>query len=187
MFIADTLRQLLRLDHETGRLWWLSREPTWFATKRAFSTWNTRYAGKEAFTATSGKGYRHGAILGRTCEAHRAVFALVHGRWPAGGEVDHRDGNKLNNRPDNLRAASHTENTRNRGGDAESTSRFCGVCWDSRCQKWRAHATMHGTFHHLGRFIDEVDAARAYDEFARAHHGAFARLNFPEENRHAAA
>jgi hypothetical protein len=183
---VDTLRRLLRLDHETGRLWWRPREPEWFATRRAFATWNTRYANKEALAAVSGKGYRHGAIFDRTYEAHLVVFALANGRW-SDALVDHHDGDKLNNRPGNLRAASHPENMRNRGADVGSTSSFCGVSWDARCRKWRACATIHGAYKHLGRFPDESDAARAYDAFARAHHGAFARLNFPDEERHHAA
>jgi hypothetical protein len=48
--------------------------------------------------------------------------------------------------------------------------------------KWQGHASVDGKKIYLGTFTDPVEAARAYDNFAREHYGEFAVLNFPEEH-----
>lgn len=58
-------------------------------------------------------------------------------------------------------------------------SRYHGVCWDKRRQKWMAKIKTNGTHHNLGRFTDEIEAAKAYDNAARLYHGERAKLNFP--------
>jgi hypothetical protein len=60
-----------------------------------------------------------------------------------------------------------------------------GVSWDSRRKRWTAHVRVDGgdgkrKTRCLGSFVDEVDAAMAYDQAAREHHGNKARLNFPD-------
>lgn len=58
-------------------------------------------------------------------------------------------------------------------------SRFRGVTWDYRRQKWMAKLKANGKFVNIGRFADEVEAAQAYDAAARIHFGQKAKLNFP--------
>ncbi len=179
---VEILRQLIRLDAETGKLYWLARGPEWFAHCRnpvhLCTSWNSRHAGREALTAGNGKGYRRGTVLGCMYYAHRVAFALDRGRWPF-DDVDHRDGDGLNNRPDNLREATDAQNMRNAAGRGGS-SRFCGPTWVECAGKWRVYcADSAGNKHHLGYFADEVEAALAYDRAAREWHGDFARLNFP--------
>lgn len=60
-------------------------------------------------------------------------------------------------------------------------SRFRGVCWDYRRQKWSAKTKTNGRFINIGRFINEVEAAKAYDRIARQYHGVNAKLNFPNQ------
>lgn len=176
---VDLLRQLLRLDPETGSLYWRERGAEWFRDSRRSAAdecarWNTRYAGKEAFTSTDSRGYRHGLIFRRTYSAHRVVFALHWGRWPD-GDTDHRDGNRSNNRPENLREATRAQNIQNSRRRAGGSSRFRGV-WLNRSGRWQAECMKH----YLGTFSDDVEAARAYDAAARGLQGEFARLNFPD-------
>ncbi len=174
----DVLRQLLRLDRETGKLYWLPRGPEVFASTRQYNAFATRFANKEAFKTRSGK-YRSGTLLGYPYPAHRVVFALEHGRWPIG--VDHRDNDGLNNRPGNLREASQDRNGQNVGSKGGS-SQFCGVSWATRRSHWIVScADATGRTRYLGSFSDETEAARAYDRAAEQWHGEFARLNFPEE------
>lgn len=165
----DVLRQLLRLDVETGRLYWLPRGNPSFDTK---------FAGKEALATPTKEGYRCGAIFNCRRQAHRVVFALYYGRWPD-GDTDHEDTDPGNNRPGNLRDATRRQNSQNqkpKGG----TSPYKGVSWDSANKKWQAHGrSAAGRSTRLGRFTDEIAAAEAYDAFARREHGEFARLNFP--------
>ncbi len=178
----ETLMELLRLDVETGKLFWRERDRRWFPTHRAWAIWNGRYAGHEAFTATNPDGYRVGSIFHRLYLAHRVIFAMHHGRWPVGG-LDHHKAPKSNNRPGNLREATDQQNNRNIGSK-RGVSRFCGVgkTYGRNVKPWRARCADHtGRQRQLGTFHDELDAARAYDRAAREWHGEFANLNFPEE------
>ena len=98
---------------------------------------------------------------------------------PGCARVDHINGDRLDNRRRNLRAATHTENLRNSRKNSRGSSRFKGV---SRCKssgKWRAYIRS-GTQVHLGHFATEEAAARAYDRAALERFGAFAKLNFPD-------
>jgi hypothetical protein len=96
-------------------------------------------------------------------------------------QVDHRDGNKLNNTRNNLRLADNLSNSRNRSSAAHS-SRFKGVCWHKTCKAWVVGITVSGRKKkYLGSYQSEEDAARAYDEAARVEFGEFAKLNFPAE------
>lgn len=92
--------------------------------------------------------------------------------------VDHRNGNGLDNRRANLRAATASENMRNRR-KLHGRSDFKGVSWCERDECWRARITVDGDQIHLGRFPDQQSAALAYDAAARTHFGEFAALNFP--------
>jgi len=92
--------------------------------------------------------------------------------------VDHRDGNGLDNRRANLRAASHAQNNRNRVGVAGTSSRFKGVWFESVGGKWVAGIKYAGRSRYLGRFLTEIGAAQAYDDEAVRVFGEFARTNF---------
>lgn len=97
---------------------------------------------------------------------------------PSGTEVDHRDGNGLNNTRDNLRFATRTQNARNRRVQPHGLSRFKGVY--AEYGKWVAKICANRKRRRLGTFATDVEAARAYDAAAKELHGGFARLNFPE-------
>ena len=97
-----------------------------------------------------------------------------------GVQIDHvRIEDTLDCRRSNLRVASHGQNMQNRSSIVGSSSRFKGVHWLKSAGKWRATITAQGRRRNLGRFTDEIEAAKAYDAAARELHGDFARLNFP--------
>jgi hypothetical protein len=181
---VEMLHRLLVCDAEAGRLFWRARTPDLFASGRQTAehncaSWNSRWAGKEAFTADDGMGYRQGAIFGRLYRAHRVIWCMVHGAWPV-EMLDHIDGNTSNNRLSNLRGATYAENNRNVRSADGSTSEYLGVFWSKSESRWVAAIKPQRRKITLGRFKDECDAARAYDAAARVHFGTFARLNFPE-------
>lgn len=91
--------------------------------------------------------------------------------------IDHKDGNSLNNQFENLRPTDYTGNNRNVRKRAGTSSLFKGVCW---CHgKWQAMLQPENKRLYLGRFCDEIEAARVYDEAAKKYFGEFAQLNFP--------
>ncbi len=106
---------------------------------------------------------------------HRVIAGVAKGVM-----VDHNDGDGLNNRRCNLRAATCAQNSRNRRKQINAKwSKFKGVTWVKRDQKWKAAIWINGKYHHLGYFDTETGAAAAYDRAAIEKFGAFARPNFP--------
>lgn len=93
-------------------------------------------------------------------------------------EVDHKDGDGLNNQKENLRCCTHSQNCANVLITKRNTSGFKGV---SRFRnKWKAEITHNYKRIYLGLFVSKIDAALEYDHFAKLLFGEFAALNFPE-------
>lgn len=113
---------------------------------------------------------------------HRVILGRMLGRELEKGEqVDHKNHDGLDNRRENLRLATGTENCRNRS-KRKGASMFKGVCWNKLRCKWQANITIDGRSKHLGRFDSEMDAARAYDKAAIRMFASFCSLNFPMSN-----
>ena len=105
---------------------------------------------------------------------HRVII-----NTPLGMETDHINQNRLDNRKENLRACTGTQNAHNKKIDSLNTSGYKGVCWHKYVKKWVAQIGINKTRKHIGYFNTAEDAARAYDELAKIHYGEFANLNFP--------
>ena len=103
-------------------------------------------------------------------------MVLMH-RWLLGAndsqEVDHVNMDRLDNRRENIRVCTRSQNIANRNAPVNNTSGFKGVTWDKPHKMYRAQ--MAHVF--LGLFADPAEAARAYDVAAKEHFGEFARLN----------
>lgn len=183
MIDVAMLRRLLICDAEAGTLHWRERTPDLFtdgghSAQHNAAKWNTRYANREGFTALR-NAYKVGAIFYRQLYAHRVIWTMIQDRWPI-GEIDHIDGNRLNNKISNLREAANGENRLNHGGKRGSSSPYIGIKKSRRKNHWCAAVTHDHATIYVGTFPTPEAAALARDRKARELRGEFARLNFPE-------
>jgi hypothetical protein len=122
-----------------------------------------------------GSGYIQTGIKGKYFKNHRLIFLMHHGHLP--DLIDHIDGNRLNNRIENLRAATRSQNSFNSRAPKSSKTGEKGVSWRSDMKKWRARVYEHRTMHHLGYFDDFDEAVKAVREKRKLLHKEFARNN----------
>lgn len=118
----------------------------------------------------AGHGYPQSAICGKSVLLHRWLMDAADGQ-----QVDHANGNKLDNRRANLRFATRSQNAANQGIRSTNKSGFRGV--HQQGTKWRASVKKDGKEHYIGHFDRKEDAARAYNQAAVELFGEFARLN----------
>ena len=120
------------------------------------------------------KGYLQVEIDGTAYVLHRLAWLYVHGRWPT-TQLDHRDGDRANNRIANLRESTNVQNSYNRGRPKSNTSGCKGVYLFQG--KWTAQINAEGERHYLGRFADIDDAAHSVRTAREKLHGTFANHN----------
>jgi hypothetical protein len=121
------------------------------------------------------KPYAAATIDSRTVYLHRLVMGAQRGQ-----EVDHINGDGLDNSRENLRLATRSQNCANRAG-YKPKSGFRGVYQHSNGEGWQVKLTVNGRHIRGGSYRCVNEAARAYDDLARQHFGEFAILNFPEQ------
>lgn len=92
-------------------------------------------------------------------------------------QVDHINGNGLDNRRENLRLATHSQNLVN-SGKRIGKSGYRGVRWDKDRNKWRADIQFEGRKYSLGRSLLKKECAKLYDKKAKELYGKYAYLNF---------
>lgn len=163
----ETLRQLLRYEPDTGKLYWLERPESLCSNNARWRAYNKRLAGKEAFTATMPYGYRTGMVLGYRTYAHRVIWALHHGQWPV-GVIDHINRDPTDNRIVNLRDCSQETNMRNTKKNCWNRSGETGVSWDTKNNRWRVSLGYRGVSLNLGRYKDFDEAVAIRKKVAGA-------------------
>lgn len=126
------------------------------------------------------RGYvlRTGNINGKTTRIYMHRFILD---APKGSYVDHINGDRLDNRKENLRIATNAQNIRNSALKSSNSSGFKGVSWRADKNKWQAKITYNYRQKHLGLFSSKREAAIAYNEAAKRYHGTFAKINIIRE------
>lgn len=163
------LRQILRYEPETGKLFWLPRPREMFDTQNAFGTWNTRWANAEAFTQIDSGGYHHSRISKKSFKAHRVIWAMVYGSWPV-DQIDHINGARDDNRLCNLRDVCRSENMQNTKKYSHNSSGHNGVSWQKSLGKWHAYIKLTGKKKHLG-FHNCITSAVVARKLAEQGHG----------------
>jgi hypothetical protein len=161
MEIPLTQGKVAQIDPED---WPLVSRFTWHAKRENGGLW---YAATTATDPTTGEQV--------TLKMHRVVTGAGPGEM-----VDHREpAQTLDNRRANLRVCSNAQNQQNTGGRGGS-SRFKGVSWSARKERWLVQFRCQGQYYFVGYFDDEGRAAGGYDQTVLPLAGEFARLNFPK-------
>lgn len=159
------LRECLEYDEVSGNLTWKYRPFYHFkgggeaAMRSNAARWNTRFAGKAAFTYTMKNGYRQGSLDGVSYLAHRIIFKLVHGFDPE--LIDHQNGIRCDNSIANLKSVTPQGNAKNMGRSTNNTTGVVGVHYRTKMGVWRAEIRHQGRAVHIGAFKEFDDAVRA--------------------------
>ncbi len=103
----------------------------------------------------------------------KKMHQIIAERMNLVNEPDHKDTNKLNNRRDNLREATRSQNMCNIGKYPSNKSGYKFVHWSNQKQKWIARVTVNKQRHHVGEFHDPKQAFEAACAFGRRHLGEF--------------
>lgn len=154
---TELLRKLIAYDPETGEI-----------------TYRTGFrAGSRPISV------KHGYLLvnieSTEFLAHRLAWQYMTGEAPP-MILDHKNGNTLDNRWENIRNAKSTENAWNARKSKNNTSGYKGVSLCKTTNRWRASIAHNGKRIQIGRFDTKEEAARAYAQMAIELHGEFSRV-----------
>lgn len=122
----------------------------------------------------SKNGYVQIGISGKRYYAHRLAWLYVFGEIPI-GDIDHKNGEKSDNRIANLRIATRSQNIMNVGIKSNNTSGVKGVSWIKKRGKWQALVCINGLNNHLGLYDDIKKAEEAVVRFRECMLGEFSR------------
>ncbi len=147
---AGELRRSLSYCPETGQF-------TRISTKRA-----SDYGVGKVVGSPDGCGYSRVWLAGKLRKAHRLAWLYMTGEWPS-GDIDHINGDGLDNRWCNLRAVDHKTNVENQRKARKDNKRgMLGVTWHKSSEQWRARITVNGKQKHLGVFDSAELAHETY-------------------------
>ena len=145
MYIDPDIKKYLRYDAETGKIFWKINKGVAKANNEA--GWEDHR-------------YCRVAINRKKYQAHRIAWLLTYGSWPV-DQIDHINGNKKDNRLENLRDVSNGENLRNQKIPKNNTSGTLGVSFDKRRQNYQAKIMVNKKSKHLGYFKNKEEAIAA--------------------------
>lgn len=171
----EHLKECVTYSPDTGRMSWRVRPVTHFKTERAFNIWNTRFSGHSASDKTCSGGYLRLMVSGRHYRVHQLAWLYVYGEFPAA--IDHINGDRADNRINNLRNCTQLDNMKNTKRSSTNTSGVTGVGWESRRGHWIANIEANYEKVYLGSFNRKEDAidARKRAEVKYGFHGNHGR------------
>ena len=159
--IPENIKEYISYNSVTGDLTWIKRPS------------NRAQVGTIAGNANSTNGYTVIEFKHVPYKAHRVAWFLKTGEQPP-DEIDHRDGDGLNNAWGNLRDATHNQNQHNKGKQHGNSSGYKGVTYVKTADKWRARIMLNNKSIHLGYFDAPELAHEAYCKAADEYHKEFA-------------
>ncbi|AUR98896.1 HNH nuclease [Vibrio phage 1.256.O._10N.286.45.F8] len=157
MTTQNHLKECLHYDTESGVFTWIERPDSHFSSVRVSRSWRGRNVGKVAGSILkdgSGKKYISISVDGVLYLAHRLAFIYVQGEINSELEVDHIDGNGMNNSWANLRLVTSYDNAKNHRRVKTNTSGVTGVTWHKKRKVWCARIGFNGVRVNLGEFKD---------------------------------
>lgn len=158
MIDRELLSKTLSYCPETGLLTWLERSKDLMPDLRNRCSWNAKHSGQEALRNINNNGYKIGRIMGQSILAHRAIWILLHGKIDK--QIDHINGDKLDNRLCNLREVDCITNQHNKPKTEKNTSGVVGVTFHKGTNRWAAKIGSRKRAKWIGTF-DSFDAAVA--------------------------
>ena len=164
--VLSIAKERLEYYPESGDFYWKDIEID-HPSKRYSNMWRSRYAGKRAGSikgpSPGGIYYVAIKIQGVWVRAHRLAWAFMTGSFP-NKEIDHVNGNGMDNRWSNLRSVTRGTNMQNKKLYSRNTSGCAGVTWRPIMGKWQSNITVKGKRIHLGLFAKKSDAIEARKE-----------------------
>lgn len=150
-------------EYRDGRLYW-----------KKVTHPNKQYLVGQKVGSTHKTGYRHVTWANKTWKVHRLIFVLHHGYLPK--EIDHINGDRSDNRIENLRAVTRSENQCNRPILPSNTSGYAGVSWHKKSQAWVVRVMKNGKSHLIGYFKELELAGLVSAEARSIYHGVYAKV-----------
>lgn len=169
-------------DYNNGELYWRIRPRHHFRTTHGMNIFNSQKAGRRADCRTV-NGYLRVRLGHKILPSHRVIYQMFNGHCPE--YIDHINCKRDDNRIENLRGVSKSQNNQNRQ-KTRGKSKYKGVSFHSQVGKWMVHckdATLlkqengKSRQRYLGLFDNEISAALCYDSFAEREFGEFVWLN----------
>jgi hypothetical protein len=161
MLTFERVNELFSYDPDTGAL------------TRKKNHWKAK---KGDMVGSNNDGYLVVSIDDVVHRCHRVAWLLHTGSLPK-NEIDHINGIRSDNRFENLRDATRSENAKNTKIHKTSTTGIKGVTWDKPSKKWRSMICCDNKLHYLGLFERVEDAMKCYEKAAIEMHGEFANLD----------
>jgi len=147
-------------EYTNGNFIWKERPAHHFTSIIAFNTFKAQYVGKVVKANNDTAGYAQIRINKKAFSYHRLVWKYHTGLEPL-GQIDHINRDKFDNRIENLRDVSISENNHNKINPSDNNSGYKGVCFKKNKGKWESTFTIRGNTLFLGIFTDKEDAIKA--------------------------
>lgn len=153
-------------NRKTGILKWKCRPLSHFKNAAGMNIVNSNYAGEVAGVVDKGI-YIRVRAKNKKFYAHRVIWMMEYGEWPT--EIDHINGNGLDNRLENLRVVTRQQNCQNRRLRSDNMVGMAGVTWDIQRKKWKAYINIDKKFTVLGFWDNLFEACCRRKSAERIH------------------